>query len=114
MALIIPVDNLDPAFSFDTDLEGVNYRFEFRLNERIGVWKYNIKTSSDDPIFNGVSFFSGVIPIINQVSSEAPPGYFVAVNQKNEFVDATRFNIGTDVKFVYLTEEDIEELQAAA
>ena len=106
----IPVDNRNPAFDLTVDLEGSTYLMSFRWDNRIAIWKYDLKNSAGEPIYSGISLFSAVIPPVNSVSSEAPPGYFAPINLKSPNVDADRFTLGTDVRLYYVESTDVETI----
>ena len=98
--LEVPLTNTDPAFSFSSELEGTTYRFTFRRNERMGIWKYDIATADGSPIHSGVCFYTSVATLTNLLPS-SPPGLLVPINFNEEKVNADRFSLGGDVKFIY-------------
>jgi hypothetical protein len=101
--LEIPLSNVDPAFSFTTDLDGVTFNFEFRFNTRMDLWIFDILDSLGTPIQLGNPFYTGFIFLRQNVSSSAPLGDLIAVNTSNDlYKDADRFSIGSIVKFQYI------------
>ena len=102
MALLdIPVDNVDPAFSFLIDLDGRTYEFSFRWNGRIETWIFDIYDDTQTAIQLGVPFHTNQIFLEDNPSPDKPPGNLMAVNSAAEGVDADRFSLGVDVKFLY-------------
>lgn len=105
MAIIeIPLDNFDPSFSFSTELDSATYNFNFRWNGRIQIWIFDLLDSDNEPVQTGNPFISGFELLGQNVSSNRPPGNLLAINNAVPFEAATRFNIGSDVKFLYVEE----------
>ena len=97
----IPTDNSSPAFTFNSSLDGSNYRFEFRWNDRVNLWIFNMIDDEDVPLFLGKPYQSG-INFLQQVSStKAPRGVLFCDNATVRKKDPDRFSMGVDVKFYY-------------
>lgn len=102
MALFqIPLDNQDPAFTFQIDLDGSTYNFDFRWNGRLEQWKFDLLDSDFSPIVYGIPFIVGLDLLVQNASESRPPGILFALNLKEAFVGADRFSIGGDVKLYY-------------
>lgn len=103
MAVIeLPLDNQHPSFSFSTELDGSTYNFQFRWNGRIQSWIFDIFDGSNDPIQTGNPLIVEFELLKQNKSQSRPPGNFIASNTSQVGVDATRFNIGSDVKLYYI------------
>lgn len=103
MALIeIPLPNADPSFSFNTELDGKTYYFTFRWNGRIENWVFDLYDSLKEPIQLGNPFISGFALLKQNKSKSKPPGLLYARDMTGSGANATRFNIGRDIKLFYL------------
>ena len=97
----IPLDNLDPAFTFSVDLDGETYNFKFRWNGRMETWKFDLLDSALEPIVYGIPFYSSLDLLAQIVLPNRPPGVLFALNFAQAGLSADRFSIGGDVKFFY-------------
>ena len=97
----IPTDNSSPAFTFNSSLDGNNYQFEFRWNDRVNLWIFSMFDDEDNPLFLGKPYQTGV-NFLQQISSvKAPRGFLFCDNANVVGKDADRFTIGVNVKFYY-------------
>ena len=97
---IIPVDNINPAKSFNCVLAGTTFVFNFRFNTRMQIWVFDLEDGNGNIIKNGIPFLT-FVDCIRFVSSEFKPvGSLVPLNPSTG-LDATRFNIGVDVEFIH-------------
>jgi len=95
----IPLDPSVPAFSFFVDLDGETYRFYFRWNSRTEIWMFDAYDLEGNAIQQANPLYTE-FPLLRQNQSSSKwPGTLVALSEKG--VEATRFNIGTDVKLYY-------------
>jgi hypothetical protein len=102
MAFIeIPLSNQDPSFLFSIELDGSTYNFTFRWDGRQENWIFDLFDSDKNPIQTGVPFVVDLELISQNVSSNRPPGNLIARNTAISGENATRFNIGSDVKLYY-------------
>jgi hypothetical protein len=102
MALFeIPLSNQNPAFTFQADLDGRTYNFDFRWNGRLEQWKFDLLDSNLDPIVYGIPFIVAINLLEQIVLESRPPGEMFALNLKDAYVSADRFSIGGDVKLYY-------------
>jgi hypothetical protein len=105
MAVIeIPINNLDPAFTFAIELDGKTYNFTFRWNGRIQNWVFDLFDALIEPIQLGNPFIVNFEFLRQNQSLSQPPGVLVARNNATPFENPNRFNIGSDVKFFYIEE----------
>lgn len=109
MAIIeLPLDNKDPSFSFSTELDGSTYNFQFRWQGRIEVWVFDLFDADKNPIQTGNPFITDFEFLKQNVSTSKPPGNFIAINTSVDGENAGRFNIGSDVKFLYIEKGTFE------
>jgi len=97
----IPLDNTSPAFNMFADLESVSYQFKFKWNDRVQIWIFDLIDSEDTPIFLGKPFQTDVNFLLQSASVTKPPGLLFCMNTRETGLDADRFTIGGDVKFLY-------------
>lgn len=97
---IIPVDNYNPAKSFNCVLAGSTYVFDFRFNSRMQIWVFDLQDGNGNVIKNGIPFLSYVDCLKYVSSVYKPVGVLVPMNPTTG-LDATRFDIGIDVEFIH-------------
>jgi hypothetical protein len=100
----IPLTN-DVSQTFSTDLNGTNYNFRVIWNERLGVWSMTIYDVDFNVIIAGVALLIGT-DIIKSLNSSI--GGMVVADSDGTNRDATVDDLGTRVKLIYLTPEEVE------
>lgn len=69
-----------PHYSFRTQLEGIEYQFDFRYGERRGGWVFDLTTLSGQEIIKGQLVTCGR-DLLSRVTAEGrPPGVLWAYN----------------------------------
>lgn len=107
MALIeIPVTNLNPSFSFSTELDGLNYNFQFRYLGRLGIWTFDLLDDQKVAIELGIPFQVNRDLLVQNRQDNRPPGTLACINYAEDGVDSGRFEMGADVKLLYLEVSD--------
>jgi len=102
MALLeIPVTNLNPSFSFSTELDGLNYNFQFRYLDRLGIWTFDLLDDQKVPVELGMPFQVNLDLLVQNRQDNRPPGTLLCINYTENAVDAGRFAMGSDVKLLY-------------
>jgi hypothetical protein len=97
----IPMDNTSPAFNMYADLDNNTYQFNFRWNDRVNLWLFDLLDNEGEAIFLGKPFQTEVHFLQQSVKVNTPTGMLYAKNSKTNGVDADRFAIGGDVKLYY-------------
>lgn len=97
----LPLDNDVPSYDFNTDLDGGRFRFVFRYNSRIDRWVFDVYDSDENPVQQGVPLTSDSRLLRQNVNSNKYLGTLACINTEGTGLDATRFNIGVDVKMLY-------------
>lgn len=96
----------DPSQTFTTTLEGQVYGFRVIYNTRyedLGVWTFTLEQNSQT-ILAGIPIVLGV-DLLQQYPISLKNLY--AVNIENKILDATKDNLGSAVKLVLFTDEEI-------
>ena len=114
MSLIIPTLSAAEAVeAYDqrTQLEGVEYLFQFRYNLRRELWTFSIQDIDGTDILTGQTVHVG-IPL-NRRAVGGPPGLFIAISETDDLESPTFHELGARVKLCYLTAAEVAEAGAA-
>ncbi len=109
MPLEIPIDTDAPHFTQTTALDGVDFRFEFRFNEREQRFYMDLRDVDDDPILVGVKLVADWDALRYLVDPRRPQGTIMIVDSQGEGRAARLGDLGRRIKLIYLTAEDLEE-----
>jgi len=93
----------DGSQKFTIILDGINYSFNVMYNTRIGIWTANISTEGVE-LVNGIALVGGV-DIVKQFTFALKNLYIVNLNDPK--IDATKENLGTDVKLYKLNVAEV-------
>ena len=103
--IIIPVTN-EPESTATYSLEGVNYGFGFRYNERAGAWFFDLSTDTGTALVTGRKVVvSSMLFGWREVNDNMPPGVLFALDTSDQNLDPTLEDFGTRVVLVYLESE---------
>lgn len=111
MSLVLPtfIDGTE-AYDQRTQLEGVEYLFQFRYNLRRELWTFSIQALDGTPILTGQTVHVG-IPL-NRRAVGGPPGILVAVSETDDLASPTLNELGARVKLCYMSADDVALLEA--
>ena len=102
MALVIlPLDNDVRNFEFRTDLDGIQFLFAFRFNERMDRWIMDIKTADDEPILMGTPILQGVTFLERFKIETLPPGRLFSINIQTLFEETGVEDLGKNLLVLY-------------
>ncbi len=111
MSLVIPtLTDGTEAYDQRTQLEGVEYLFQFRYNFRRELWTFSILALDGTDILTGQTVHVG-IPL-NRRAVGGPPGLFLAISETDDLESPTFHELGLRVKLCYLTAAEVAELEA--
>ena len=100
--IIIPVTN-EPESTATYSLEGVNYGFRFRYNERAGAWFFDLSTDAGVPLVTGHKVVvSAFLFGWRETSADMPPGALFAYDTSDQRLDPTLEDFGTRVILTYV------------
>jgi len=98
----IPLRNDIAAYTFTIDLDNRTFKFEFRFNDRSGIWHFDIFNDADEIILAGIPLFVKQLLIdIYKHDVRLPQGNLFAQNLVSEDDPPNRDNLGTDVVLLY-------------
>ncbi len=113
MSFIVPTftDGTE-AYDQRTQLEGVEYLFEFRYNLRRELWTFTMRALDGTPLLTGQTVHVG-IPL-NRRAVGGPPGLLMAISETDDINSPTLHELGGRVKLCYLTADELVALEAEA
>lgn len=81
----------DPVYDYTINLGNSSFRFEFLLNERQGIYHFNIFDANENPLYLGLPFLPRVY---TEVVLPEAPGVFAVFPQKPDLVwEDTPFSV---------------------
>jgi hypothetical protein len=106
---IIPMEDAADLgqFLFSVDLDGVNYQFDMRYNEREGFWYFNISDVDGNIIRSGVKVVSNWPLIRLLMDSNRPAGELITIDTRYQPLDPGLSDLGIDVLFGYEEEATV-------
>ena len=90
--------------SFDVDIKGKRYKFEFTFNGRVGTWTIKLSTQGV-VLVESATFVIGVELFLGHAKPDIPRG-LIAVPIDDKIQDAAYSELGGRVKLVELVTED--------
>lgn len=74
----------DPFYTETVPLDGTDYVFDWRYNQREKSWYFSIATSSGDPLASGVKVVCGVSLLGRFADLRLPPGVLMALSNTSD------------------------------
>lgn len=99
----------DPFYTFTTTLDGKQYIFEFRYNQRENTWYFSVELPDGTALVNGVKVVCG-IPLLARVADvRLPPGYIMARANGTDASPPGMGELGEDkrVTLLYFTQDEL-------
>ena len=89
-------------------LEGSEYSFHFRWNDRAEHWTLDILADDETPLLCGRLIRIGH-PLLSQWKhlTRLPPGELIAIDNSKRWDPPGRNELGDRVKLIYLTSEEL-------
>lgn len=110
MIRTVPLTSDVENFTQVTALDGTNYVFVFRWNERAQAWHFDLYTEDGEPIAMGVRVVVSWPLLRRCVSARRPPGELIAVDTTGQG-DPGRSDLGARVQLQYIEAETVAELR---
>jgi len=97
----IPLDNSEPKFSFNTNLDDFTYFFDFMFNTRLNIWLISIRDYNNEPLVTGEPFYSETVLLEHYFPETRWRGDLYVSNLNKPGRDADRYTLGIDVILYY-------------
>jgi hypothetical protein len=107
MSFIIPTQSL-PAFSFEIALEGSTYRLAFIWNTRHEYWTMDLKDRQGNILIGGIKLVINYEILFRYRRGDVPPGAIVPLDITGRLERIGRNDLGTNVKLIYLTADEVD------
>lgn len=88
-------------YSFNSDLDGGNYRFDVNWNQRDEAWYFSLFDEDGEAIFQGAKILVGNGALINNTKLNRPPGELVVVSLDQSDRKPSRTELGVRVVVLY-------------
>lgn len=112
MAVIVPIDQSYPKFSFTCELDGVEYSFLFKWNGRASIWFFDLGDADGNPIACGLAALVGasLVAALHHLPG-VPTGELVVIDSAATDIDSatdpTYDSIGRQHLLQYLSAADL-------
>lgn len=112
MAFELPTRTDLARYSFDVDLDDVNYTFAFEWNDRDSGWYLSIHTPEGDALLQGRRVVLNY-PLCNLYKTAGlPAGTIMAIDSSGKDTEPGFGDLGERVKLVYLTAAELGIVRA--
>ena len=108
--LELPVTNETSHYSFQVELEGTVYFFEFYYNTRSQLWIFDLLDQSELPILVGQPVIGGQLLADGFMIEGMPAGKFIAIDTTGADRSPDRQTLGNEVKFCYIESATVAEV----
>lgn len=109
MSLTLPVHSDEPHYTFQVELDGATYGFEFLWNPICPGWVLSIYTGDDQPILTGLRVVVDWPLTGRFADSRLFPGALMAVDTTGQQLDPARDDFGSRVLLRYFTAAELAE-----
>lgn len=98
-----------PFCLFTTSLEGTDYLFRYRYNQREQCWYFSLMLPDGTPLIKGVKIVCNVDLIAHLIDKRRPPGALIAISTSTETTPPTltEFGPGKRVTLMYLSKDEL-------
>ena len=108
-SILLPVTN-DPESEVTYSLDGSEYTFRWRYNERAGAWFFDVADANGDSIISGRKVIvSWPLMGWREVDTRLPGGRLFACDTTDADLDPTVDDFGTRVVINYVEAADIAD-----
>ena len=102
MALQLPLRAGLPHYRFSVELDGADFGFSLRFNERDSYWYLSLATGAGEPILSGSRVALGMPLLRKVVSPLRPPGELIALDTSSRGLRPGRDDFGSRVLLLYM------------
>jgi hypothetical protein len=98
----------DPFYSITIPLDGRDFVFDFRYNQREQVWYFSIDLPDGTRLITGVKVVCNT-PLIYKQDERLPPGVLMAISKDADDTPASLLELGPGkrVELTYATEDEL-------
>ena len=107
MPVTLPLRSDVPHFTFTAELEGVQYGFDFRWNERAQAWFLALFDGEGDALAHGIRVRAGSPLTHLIVDARKPPGAFAVVDTSGQGRHPGLADLGTRVLIYYVPSAEL-------
>ena len=97
----IPTQNDSSAYSYEIELDGKIYIFEFMYVQRIKRWIFNIYNEDNEILLAGITLHTNANLKGRFKDPNLPSGLFVCLDTEGANKSAERDDLGVRVKLLY-------------
>jgi hypothetical protein len=115
---ILPTSNAneDDDYSFEVELDGETFLFDFRWNERADAWFMSLSLPNGEALAQGIKVTSSLIPLSWYATNPAAPkGRLFLFDSSGSFADPGRFDLAPESRcqLCYYEQSEWQALLAA-
>lgn len=103
----LPLYPSEPHYSYQVELDGRIYGFEFHWNGRSAAWYLTVRTAAGEALVAGQRLVVGSTFFTSLVDFRLPPGELELVDTTGKQVDPTLDDLGRRVLLVYTPVADL-------
>ena len=107
MKVSLPLRTDAPDYSFTVDLDGVQFGFLFRWNERAQSWFAALFTAEGEPLAQGARVRSGLPLFALLTDARRPAGVFLVEDTQGQARNPGSSDLGSRVLIYYVSPPDI-------
>lgn len=105
--IVVPTRQDVPHYTFEIDLDGKTFGFEFLWNGRSGAWYFTITDAVGTVLLAGRKVVLG-FPLLNRFRDpRLPAGDLAAIDTSGQYLEAGLNDLGKRVKLLYTSADDI-------
>lgn len=108
----IPIHKIFSDFSQTIELDGEIFQFRYKWNTRGEFWALDIYTSEGVSVLLGAKLVINSELITDYADSRLPKGALIPTDVTQTLSRIGRSDLGDKVQFLYLTKEEVEQLDA--
>ncbi len=99
--VILPLRTDLPHYTFNTELDGVQYGFELQWNARDSAWLMSISMVDGTPLLSGIRVTGDSYLAWRFKDSRLPPGLLVSQDTTGKHADPGLTDLGKRVQVLY-------------
>jgi hypothetical protein len=113
MILELPLVSDQPHFDFEYVLDGVNYVFEFRWNDRAGEWFFDVRLEDGTDVLSGLKVVLDFPLGARSRHASRPPGMLIAFDSSGKQAEAGLEDLGSRVRILYFDKSEINAVRSS-